>query len=94
MSRVLIAGAVASSAYLSFQIYSHFTAISSSKPEIDIKILTESSSALTTPFPAHSELLRARPRLDNASSSSLCESLRRQFEYDWNRFLHFVSERL
>ena len=94
MSRALLAGAVASSAYLSYQVYSHFTSTSASnKPAIDIKALTDSSSALTTPFPAHLELLRVRPSSDR-SSNTLCESLRKQFQYDWNRLLNFVSERL
>lgn len=93
MSRVLVFGLAASSAYVSYQLYTHLTAEDSNEaPKLDLKQLKAASDALTTPFPPQIELLRNQP--PRMTTTSLCDSLRKQFQYDWNRALNFLSERI
>ena len=93
MSRVLVASLAASSAYISYQLYTHlFTEKFTNDDLINLNQLKTTSDALTTPFPPQIELLRQQP--PRLTATSLCDSLQKQFKFDWNRAINFLAERI
>lgn len=99
MSRVLVAGFTASTAYLCYRVYSHWFATppppaAPSTDAPDMERVKAASVEQRTPFPPHLELYRTRPPQEQFRTGTLCDGLRRELQSDWNRLLHVVSEQV
>lgn len=100
MTKLLVGGAFLTSAtYLSYKLYEHLQHENSFSNDNEnyliLKRMNErfqSGHLQNTPFPTYLEMSGRHGTLTSKRSASLCESIQKQLERDWNCFMYQVSK--